>query len=65
MAPKNNTPFLINVQEGTTSFAETDGGNTIFEPIMVYYKARFSDGWLQWIRRITLEQADKGYSGRW
>lgn len=49
--------FAINFREGTTSVFEADGTTTPIEPVVVYYKARFTDGRLQWIRRITREES--------
>ncbi|MBA3946955.1 MAG: hypothetical protein H0X37_20635 [Herpetosiphonaceae bacterium] len=40
--------FAINFGEGTT---------TPIQPVTVYYKARFTDGRLQWIRRIGEAEA--------
>jgi hypothetical protein len=62
----NGAIFAINFQEGTTSVFEADGTTTPIKRVMVYYKARFTDGWLQWIRRITREESDQEFSsGRW
>jgi hypothetical protein len=61
----NGAMFAINFQAGTTSVCESDGTTTPIQPVMVYYKARFSHGWLQWIRRITQEVAYQEFrSGR-
>lgn len=58
--------FAINFQEGTTSVLEVDGTSTPIEPVVVYYKARFTDGRLQWIRRITEEETYQEFrTGRW
>jgi hypothetical protein len=58
--------FAINFREGTTSVFETDGTTTPIQPVTVSYKARFTDGWLQWIRRISEADSDHEYSGgRW
>ena len=58
--------FAINFGEGTTSIFEADGRTTPIEPVVVYYKARFTDGRLQWIRRITREESFAEFGGgRW
>lgn len=58
--------FAVNLREGTTGVLEVDGTTTPIEPITVYYKARSTDGRLQWIRRITKEEAYREFSGgRW
>ncbi len=58
--------FAINFQDGTTSVLETDGTTTPIQPVTVYYKARFTNGWLQWIRRITSEESYQEFGGgRW
>lgn len=58
--------FAINFREGTTSVMEADGTTTPIQPITVYYKARFTNGWLQWIRPITREESYQEFSGgRW
>jgi hypothetical protein len=49
--------FAIDFRAGTISLLEADGTATSIEPIVVYYKARFTDGRLQWIRRVTREQS--------
>jgi len=62
----NGAIFAINFREGTTSVFEADGTTTPIQPVTVYYKARFTDGWLQWIRRITREEAYQEFSsGGW
>lgn len=61
----NGALYAINFQEGTTAFFGEDGTTTPFTPVMVYYKARFSDGWLQWIRRISQTEADAERGGWW
>ena len=52
--------FAIDFRAGTTSVLEADGTATPIQPIVVYYQARFTDGRLQWIRRVTQEEADAG-----
>lgn len=59
----NGAVFAINFQEGTTSVFEPDGTTTLIKRVMVYYKARFTDGWLQWIRRITEAESYRKFSG--
>lgn len=62
----NGAVFAINFQQGTTAVLEADGTSTPIEPITVSYKARFTDGWLQWIRRITEAESYREYGGgRW
>jgi hypothetical protein len=51
--------YAIDFKEGTTSIITADGTTTPFEPVVVYYKARFTDGRLAWIRRISREEADE------
>jgi hypothetical protein len=51
--------YAINFKEGTTSLITADGTTTSFEPVLVYYKARFTDGRLAWIRRISREEANE------
>ncbi len=65
-----NTPddavFAINFREGTTSVFEADGTSMPIEPVTVYYKARFTDGWLQWIQRISEAESYREFDGgRW
>ena len=63
---RDDTVFAINLNQGTTGVLEADGTTTPITPIMVYYKARFTDGWLQWIRRITREESyQESGTGRW
>jgi hypothetical protein len=58
--------FAINFREGTTAVLEADAIAPPIEPVVVYYKARFTDGRLQWIRRITREESYNVFStGRW
>jgi hypothetical protein len=58
--------FAIDFRAGTTSVLEADGSRTLITPEVVYYKARFTDGRLQWIRRITAEESYQEFrSGRW
>lgn len=58
--------FAINFQEGTTSVREVDGTPTPIEPVTVYYKARFTDGQLQSIRRITEAESYQEFgAGSW
>lgn len=58
--------FAIDFRAGTTAVLEADGTATPIAPVTVYYQARFTDGRLQWIRRITQAEADRdrGY-GQW
>lgn len=62
-----NTPddavFAINFREGTTSVFETDGMTTLIQPVTVSYKARFTDGWLQRIRRISEAESYREFGG--
>jgi hypothetical protein len=51
--------YAINFKEGMTSIFAADGTTSPFEPVVVYYKARFTDGHLAWIRRISREEADE------
>jgi hypothetical protein len=55
--------FAINFREGTTSVFEADGTTTPIQQVTVSYKARFSDGWLQWIRRITEAESYREFGG--
>lgn len=55
--------FAIDFRAGTTSVLEADGTSTPIVPETIYYKARFSEGRLQWIRRI-LEQESYEEFGR-
>jgi hypothetical protein len=58
--------FALDFQAGTTSVLEADGSRAVITPEDAYYKARFADGWLQWIRRITAEESYREFhSGRW
>ncbi len=62
----NDALFAINFREGTTSIFEADGTTTRIDPILAHYRARFTDGRLQWIRRITSEQSYAEFgAGRW
>ena len=49
--------YAINFKEGTTSIFVADGTTPTFEPVVIYYKACFTDGRLAWIRRISREEA--------
>ena len=56
----------INLRKKTTSTFEEGVTSMPLEPISVYYKARFTDGKLQWIRSISAQEADTTVgSGRW
>lgn len=59
----NSAVFAINFQEGTTAVLEADGASTPIEPVTVYYKARFTDGWLQWLRRISEAESYREFGG--
>lgn len=62
----NGAVFAINLQEGTTSIFKADGTTTPIEPVTVYHKARFTNGWLQWIRRISEAESYCEFGGgRW
>jgi hypothetical protein len=58
--------FAINLREGTTSILEANGTTTPIERVSVHYKARFTDGRLQWIRRITEAESYQEFGAeRW
>ena len=57
--------FAIDFRARTTAVFEADGTTTPIKPVVVYYKARFADGRLQWIRRITREEADRAFDAGW
>ncbi len=57
------TVNAINFREGTTSVFEADGTTTPIQPVTVSYKARFSDGWLQWVRRISEAESYREFGG--
>jgi hypothetical protein len=58
--------FAINFRECTTSVFEADGTTTPLDPVVIYYKACFTDGRLHWIRRITREESFSEFgAGRW
>lgn len=59
----NGAVFAVNFHEGTTAVLEADGTSTPIEPVTVYYKARFTDGQLQWIRRITEAESYREFGG--
>jgi hypothetical protein len=60
-----STSLAMNCQTGTTSVLETDGRITPITPMSVSYKARFSDGSLQWIRGSIEAAAYRAFgSGR-
>ncbi|NJO82267.1 MAG: hypothetical protein HC828_05290 [Blastochloris sp.] len=63
MNAPNGAIFAINFQEGTTSVMETDGTTTPIQPVTVYYKARFTDGRLQRIRRISEAESYREFGG--
>lgn len=42
---------------------ETDGTTTPIQPVTVYYKARFTDGRLQRIRRISEAESYREFGG--
>lgn len=58
--------FAIDFRAGTTSVLEVDGTGTPIVPETAYYKARFSEGRLQWIRRITERESYEEFGhGHW
>lgn len=56
---ENDALHTINDRPSTVGVPKPNGTQTPITRTMVYYKARFTDGWLQWIRRVDKEEADR------
>lgn len=58
--------FAISLREGTPSILEANGTATPIERVSIRYKARFTDGRLQCIRRITAAESYQEFGAeRW